>query len=881
MKKYLITAMAVAVSGILISCHEDELSGSIVEMKKEAFEETFVKAFGQPDPNHTWGFRKGDAAALTRGTINVNGNMWDTCPTVEDPAEVTAIYDYVKYTLTEMTELRHNYSTTAPQNINGYFVTQVRDGNNADNKYNDEQGGNVTAGEKMNHLQIAMTSGATMQSLNTAAQNSTTTASGWEHINNFNASSNANYGGNTKVENAGAYDFAYHNSLDSKYHNKWILIDGADITADKKYANYYYVCFDYESAPDYNTTYMEFTRYYMQDGTLRSQSENVELSGTWTVESAKAAGKTVTVNGVSYKVGVDETNKSSGWTVKRYLNAHLTVTPDNKYTDWIIRITKGAPSGTTPDPGTTTGPQVYQMSETSYNNGSVKRQVITGERVVESGRVFCEDLGSSSLNDIDYNDIVFDAVIVNEYEKLVTTYYDASDNVERTDTTYSFDAINGHTGYDRHYALIRLMAAGGTIPAAVNGYEVHNKLGGKGTTVMINTLDEDSRTVVGMAAVATATPSDLKDVDTQSEKFYGIDNIDSIKIDVRYSQVSEKLTAKHGAVPSKILVPLGTRWPRERQNIGKAYPEFSAYVQNADHNCWDAKVDSLLYDDLQGLTAQEGDMITEEETVYEHTDNNSGTQKSKTLVAATNSTLLTPATGEPILYNYTTAGPGYLYGETDGDNSIGRVTVPSTGVTAGSTVRVYGVSIAGWELSSNFATQKTSYTADGYVDFVIDQQTATRINGGNLSFTGKHFTITYVTVIAGSGNSGSGGGASNLFSDENGHTAQDNTSDLPISMSAADYSANSSKKIRITYSMANNADGGGIYLKAANGSNKWFAWIGTWKTYSQDASAYLDAPSGQGTIEIPVSTFGGPDDNGNIFYLAGNNVLIYSVDVVN
>ena len=754
MKKYLITAMAVAISGILISCHEDELSGSIVEMKKEAFEETFVKAFGQPDPNHTWGFRKGDAAVLTRGNINVNGNMWDTCPTVEDPAEVTAIYDYVKYTLTEMTELRHNYSTTAPQNINGYFVTQVRDGKNDDNKYTDKQGGNVTAGEKMNHLQIAMTSSATMQSLNSAAQNNTTTASGWEHINNFNASSNANYGGNTKVENAGAYDFAYHNSLDSKYHNKWILIDGADITADKKYANYYYVCFDYESAPDNNTTYMEFTRYYMQDGTLRSQSENVELSGTWTVESAKAAGKTVTVNGVSYKVGVDETNKSSGWTVKRYLNAHLTVTPDNKYTDWIVRITKGAPSGG--GGSTTTGPQVYQMSETSYNNGSVNRQVITGERVVESGRVLCEDLGSSSLNDIDYNDIVFDAVIVNEYEKLVTTYYDANGAVERTDTTYSFDAVDGHTGKNKHYALIRLMAAGGTIPAAVKGYEVHNKLGGNGTTVMINTLDEDSRTVVGMAAVATATPSDLIDVDTKSKKFYGIDNIDSITIDVRYSQVSEKLTAKHGAVPSKILVPLGTRWPRERQNIGKAYPEFGDYVKNADHNFWDAKVDSMLYDDLQGLTAQEGEMITKDSTVYNHTDNISGTQKSKTLVDATNSTLLTPATGETFLYNYTTAGPGYLYGETDGDNSVGRVTVASTGVTAGSTVRVYGVSISDWELYSNFATKKTSYTADGYVDFVIDQQTATIINGGDLSFTGKHFTITYVTVIAGSGNSGSG-----------------------------------------------------------------------------------------------------------------------------
>lgn len=744
MKKYLITAMAVAISGILISCHEDELSGSIVEMKKEAFEETFVKAFGQPDPNHTWGFRKGDAAALTRGTINVNGNMWDTCPTVDDPAEVTAIFDYVKYTLTEMTQLGHKYSTTAPQNINGYFVTQVRDGKNADNIYPPFSGSDVTAGEKMNHLQIAVTSSATFAGLNSAAKYYPYEATGWEHINNFNASSNANYGGNTKVENAGAYDFAYHNSLDSKYHNKWILIDGADITADKKYANYYYVCFDYESAADGTKTNMKF-KIPLSNGDWQEKMGSID--GAWTYADAVAQHKTVTVEGVTYTIGQTGTKD---WDFYQVQEGDKWIPGNNIYTDWIVRITKGAPSGG--GGSTTTGPQVYQMSETSYNNGSVKRQVITGERVVESGRVLCEDLGSSSLNDIDYNDIVFDAVIVNEYEKLVTTYYDANGAVERTDTTYSFDAVDGHTGKNKHYALIRLMAAGGTIPAAVKGYEVHNKLGGNGTTVMINTLDEDSRTVVGMAAVATATPSDLIDVDTKSKKFYGIDNIDSITIDVRYSQVSEKLTAKHGAVPSKILVPLGTRWPRERQNIGKAYPEFGDYVKNADHNFWDAKVDSMLYDDLQGLTAQEGEMITKDSTVYNHTDNISGTQKSKTLVAATNSTLLTPATGEPILYNYTTAGPGYLYGETDGDNSVGRVTVASTGVTVGSTVRVYGVSIDGWELSSNFATPKTSYTADGYVDFVIDQETATRIriNGGNLSFTGKHFTITYVTVIAGS-----------------------------------------------------------------------------------------------------------------------------------
>jgi len=850
MKKYLITAMAVAVSGILTSCHEDELSGSIVEMKKEAFEETFVKAFGQPDPNHTWGFRTSDATALTRDGNNPNGNEWETCPGVG----TTERNDVFKYVNTIGAE-----SDPIPADLSTYYVTHIYTGS-------DKHGSSNYANSLMNQLEFGTSTDASITWDGKQVGS-------WLHIYDFNAAVSTDFEGNMLVENKPPYDFAYKNSADSKWHDKWIGVDGAKVTGGD-YSNYYYICFDFEAMPDKVVTIFEMPE---------ANGAKVSVPGYWKNKTGQdlinAGINSITVPATEWTEEVTYTVKAN-WKYTQVEYENMYAPGDDNYTDWIIRITKATSTGG--GGSTTTGPQVYEMSETSYNNGSVKRQVITGERVVESGRVFCEDLGSSSLNDIDYNDIVFDAVIVNEYEKLVTTYYDASDNVERTETSYSFDAINGHTGYDRHYALIRLMAAGGTIPAAVKGYEVHDELGGNGTTVMINTLDEDSRTVVGMAAVATATPSDLIDVDTQSTKFYGINNINDITIDVRYSQVSEKLTAKHGAVPSKILVPLGTRWPRERQNIGEAYPEFGDYVKNADHDFWTgAKDESKLYDNLRGLTEQEGDMITEEETVYEHTDNNSGTQKSKTLVDATNSTLLTPATGETILYNYTTAGPGYLYGETDGDNSIGRVTVASTGVTAGSTVRVYGVSIDGWELSSNFATMKTSYTADGYVDFVIDQQTATRINGGNLSFTGKHFTITYVTVIAGSGNSGSGGGASNLFSDENGHTAQDNTSDLPISMTAADYSANSSKKIRITYSMANNADGGGIYLKAANGSNKWFAWIGTWKTFSQDASAYLDAPSGQGTIEIPVSTFGGPDDNGNIFYLAGNNVLIYSVDVVN
>ena len=48
MKKYLIVVMAFVTSYAFVSCHDDELGGSIIEQKKQTFEAAFIKAFGQP-----------------------------------------------------------------------------------------------------------------------------------------------------------------------------------------------------------------------------------------------------------------------------------------------------------------------------------------------------------------------------------------------------------------------------------------------------------------------------------------------------------------------------------------------------------------------------------------------------------------------------------------------------------------------------------------------------------------------------------------------------------------------------------------------------------------------------------------------------------------
>ena len=236
-------------------------------------------------------------------------------------------------------------------------------------------------------------------------------------------------------------------------------------------------------------------------------------------------------------------------------NGNMQVDRDWQFNDWIVRISPAQRIGS-PDEDW---------------------EIIEGEEFIEGGRIFCEDLGASSLNDVDYNDIVFDAIIVRDYRKLVT-----KKNGQIISETYQFTK-NGLSGYDTHYAKVCLLAAGGTIPATVEGKEVHNVLGGTSTVVMINTTED--RAVVKGASIATHDPVVI------DEYFYGIDNLDDITIDVRYGNSVTELTAPEGAVPLKICVPIGTRWAKERVMISDAYKSFTAYNADPTVKFWEGEVD--------------------------------------------------------------------------------------------------------------------------------------------------------------------------------------------------------------------------------------------------------------------------------------------------
>lgn len=770
MKKYLITAaMAVAVSGALVSCHDDEITGSAVEQKIQAFEDLFVQAFGKPDPNHTWGFGNPIVVeeARTRASINVNGNLWETRPEVTD-AEKQKVFDYVNMTLAEMTAAEHPYYETMPEQLVNYYVTQVYTGTDKYTTWQDRTKDPwILGSEKMNNLHIAMDADATLSVQN----NNLECVGDWEHINNFNASSNTNYGGNTLVTGGGTYDFAYHGAEDENYHNKWIAVKGSDI--DPSLAPYYYICFDHVAYPIGTKSWFKLyvNEQGVQDGT-RHHEIRVAVEGTYGSAQALLDGniKTVTYDGKTYNVGTD-------WTYDGMDNPNQCIPANEVYTDWIIRLVVANPKVNIP-----------KVKVQTATGGKTTRVIKSGEQVVQSGRVFCEDIVAAQYDfeDLDYNDVVFDAAIVHKYRKLISTYYDKDNKLipstpenPNPKTEYDFSGIEGQAdGYSEYYAKVCLLAAGGTLPISIqignmyNG-EIHNILGSKSTSIMINTLSKDQRERVNMATVDYSPAVDLKRVvdKVETDKFEGITDIkNDIKLDVQYGNVATTIESeyyngdKNVVASAKFMVPLGTPWAKERVNIATAYPQFTSWVNNEtnedgtvkypfwdkpseDANFYfDPKYDLAVIPGLDPAVWSKGNFINgttytvSEETTTELPDIN-GISISE--VDPLNPVFTIPdSQTETTLYDFTmtTVGPGYLY---DG-NQVSAWS--NTSITTGSKIRIYGVSTEGWEVT--FDDQKKSasnggrYSTNGYIEFDVTSNI-----GQILQISGKNFTITYVTLV--------------------------------------------------------------------------------------------------------------------------------------
>lgn len=510
MKKYLMIGIAaVAMTAAFTSCSKDKDIEQIsqVQLDESKYQAAFESRFGTIAPNHDWGFnqfKKGAAARTRAAEINVNGNLWQSCPTLGETEE-TDVVTYVTNLATK--------PNTNPIDLKNYYVTQVHCG--TETYTNGDGSAGIKGSAHMDNLQILMTDGGTITSAGALSGD-------WMHINNFNRGDNTDWQGNTLVTGGGTYDFAYNCSEDSKYHNRWIAIDGKDIDATK-YAGYYYVCFDFEATVDGYTmlTNASYFNPYLDNGHGQWLNfNNIKLPGNWTAEAVASSDLVYTVDLYDQNNNFKETktfhfnnpNEIKNISVGNYVGGNMEIIPNSSYLDWIIRLVKAEPVGGDGDD-----------DDDDDDDDFPKADV----------RVFVEDMSAAEewdgvkfTGDFDFNDVVFDVVY----------------------------------NYKGKSAII-LQAAGGTLPLYVADHEVHEAFG-VGTSDMVNTGWGPNRKPV-------LIPLDVS-----------YDDANDIPVVVYKNNQDFPLEAGVGKAPHKLAVVPNLEWAGERDDIEGKYPLFLQWVKN-------------------------------------------------------------------------------------------------------------------------------------------------------------------------------------------------------------------------------------------------------------------------------------------------------------
>ena len=244
-------------------------------------------------------------------------------------------------------------------------------------------------------------------------------------------------------------------------------------------------------------------------------------------------------------------------------NKNMDVNRDWVYNDWIVRISPATPI----ESNSSTGGNI-----SSNTDGT---EVYTKQHVLVHKWVFCEDLGSSSnRQDYDYNDLVFDARIVDEYKV-----------IKNAESPYTGDTSH------RYYAKLTPLAAGGEYAMWFDqsNQPIHGLfVPGTANNVLINTCKSDQE--ISLSHME-GLPAQTIIYAFNSEEEASINNI---TIFVRSASATYDITAIPAEAPHKLCVPPGTRWPYERMDISKAYTGFTEYVEERI-DPWDDGVDANLY----------------------------------------------------------------------------------------------------------------------------------------------------------------------------------------------------------------------------------------------------------------------------------------------
>jgi len=700
MKKYLIAGtLASVLGGLFASCQHDEIAGSLVEAKVEAYKEVFKQEFGTIDSNQDWGFgtstqSKSRAYGRTRA-LSSSWDKWATAPQDADfaikmPGDEVELNseNYGQGTTIKNYKLKNTTETQAPNVWNGNFNIYVEGtkslkftnpGDGADNmRLYVLPGANLTFTDYFNlqkptSFKMYIAEGATVTFANGTNINiqmynrGTVIVNGNEQCGAYGQGIIYNQGtmsfNSTKTDNGISGALVLHNN-ESQLINEGVLnskglriegtghfknVSGGEVNIsghtivnsndcswinDGLYntVNYYYTAGSsdvinlcrlnvselfymdlgdtninsfkmdagsgvvatnfWAKGPGYitmgagslfkvtNTATMDYTNadygiYGPSTGEVYAvfQAKDIKTSNI-------AQGYDVTYGGMLAIVADTHFDSNTGFTSKSgsypIIDFKDGCSKDNIYIGGSVPNISIAASTCNPGFGAITIP--IDDSTTGKVKVETTVETFTETQLVEQGRVFCEDLGTRSSNDVDFNDVVFDAYIYKVNTGTKTTIKKNgvffSENVETTGTSY--------------YANIILLAAGGTYPLTVAGTEIHTALGATSTSVIVNTCSSDED-AYSNPYINTTSAKDLGNIPD-------ITSIKAIPIIVKIGDEVHELTAEQGEAAEKICIEkIGTKWTKERKKIKKAY-NFQGYVNNANINFWEEILDeSLLY----------------------------------------------------------------------------------------------------------------------------------------------------------------------------------------------------------------------------------------------------------------------------------------------
>ena len=378
-------------------------------------------------------------------------------------------------------------------------------------------------------------------------------------------------------------------------------------------------------------------------------------------------------------------------------------------------------------------------------------KLMTKKTVLVHKWVFCEDLGSSASNkDYDYNDLVFDAKIIDECKVL----RDADGN----ETAYTDDP--SHT----YYAEVTPLAAGGELIIKFGNISstIHALFSpATADNVLINTcrFDQDYAISHVEGLAGTTSKYEISSIDEAA--------INSIDIFVRTQQAAYELSAYQGEAPHKLCVPVGTRWAYERTDIKDAYEGFEAYVGGGAEPWATTGVEENLYP-LDGVAYEmKTNMVGH--TSYSKISSTSETTYSYTLADAANE------------YELWTGNVDF--GNWDG---LSNVTISAADLNAaeignGTVIRIYGVADGAFDIKAIYrwndnpenpdlgdsnwisGNEKNHYSAskvNGCITLTLNSTTAENFKNIGMILYGDNFRALCVTYDNSKKGASSGGGSS-------------------------------------------------------------------------------------------------------------------------